>query len=280
MIKYFDDHNINKNWNWFSAAKSLTSTLVGIAQMENFLSIEDKTSDHLGNNWSTLNNEQQDKIKVRNHISMTTGLKNPIGNIIQWTCVNPICMNYEVDAGTKWAYHQGAFTLTQNIITNAVGINFKQYCKDKIQNRIGMNGSWQQLLDVRIFSSTTRSMARFGLLSLHQGQWDGETIYPKSYHDEMIVSSQGSNKAYGYLWWLNGQESFLAPGIETQINGTLIPNAPDDMFCALGADDQKIYVVPSDSLVIVRCGETAGGSEFANSSFDNILWEKINQVIP
>ena len=278
--EYFNGHTVNANWNWYSAAKSLTSVLVGIAQDENFIDINEKSSSYLGNNWSLLTDEQQDLVKVKNHISMTTGLKNPIGDFVQWTCTIPLCMQYEADAGSQWAYHQGAFTLTQDIITKSTGTNFKQYCKDKVQNKIGMNGNWNPLLDVNIFSSTTRSMARFGLLALNEGVWDEEIIYPLSYHEEMIQSSQNHNKAYGYLWWLNGKQDFLGTQDGTVIEGSLIPNAPDDMYAALGAQDQKIYIVPSENMVIVRTGDSAGNTEFANSSFDNELWSKINLVLP
>ena len=277
--EYFDDHALNSNWNWYSCAKSLTSCMVGIAQMEGHLSINDKTSEYLGNNWSSLSQEQQDKITVRNHLSMTLGLKSNILNLAQWTGTAPFWLTYQADAGSRWAYHQGGFTLTQDIITQATGENFKQYCKSKIQDKIGMNGSWNQLFSVRVFSSTTRSMARFGLLALNKGNWDGEEIYPESYYEEMRSSSQELNKAYGYLWWLNGKEDFLGTNDQTVYTGSLIPNAPDDMFAALGAQDQKIYVIPSSNMVIVRCGQPAGNEEFASSSFDNELWGKINAVL-
>ena len=64
-----------------------------------------------------------------------------------------------------------------------------------------------------------------------------------------------------------------------QFNGWLIPTAPEDMYCALGKDDQKIYVVPSKKLVIIRMGDAADGTNFALSDFDNELWQKINAVI-
>ncbi|HPF98361.1 MAG TPA: serine hydrolase, partial [Mangrovimonas sp.] len=58
-----------------------------------------------------------------------------------------------------------------------------------------------------------------------------------------------------------------------------IPNAPDDMYAALGKNDQKIYVVPSKKLVVVRMGDVADGENFAVSTFDNDLWAYINAVI-
>jgi len=50
------------------------------------------------------------------------------------------------------------------------------------------------------------------------------------------------------------------------------------MYAALGKNDQKIYIVPSKKLVVVRMGEAADEANFALSTFDNELWEKINAV--
>lgn len=277
--EYFNNHSVSQDWTWYSAAKSLTATLVGVASMEGLVDLDAKTSTYLGDNWTIATPEKEDLITVSNHLTMTTGFENPIGNIIRWTCTAPICMKYEVDAGDRWSYHQGAFTLTQDIVTNATGMNFQDYCKEKIQDRIGMNGAWRQLLDVRIFASTTRSMARFGLLALNEGMWEDDVIYQKEFHSDMISSSQELNKSYGYLWWLNGQQSFLGTQDQTLYDGPIIPNGPEDMYCALGAQDQKIYVIPSLDMVVVRCGEPAGDTSFASSSFDNELWALLSELV-
>jgi len=58
----------------------------------------------------------------------------------------------------------------------------------------------------------------------------------------------------------------------------LIPAAPNDCYAALGKNDQKIYVVPSLDLVVVRQGEASGSPLFALSSFDNELWEHLNDL--
>ena len=95
----------------------------------------------------------------------------------------------------------------------------------------------------------------------------------------MTSISQDLNAAYGYLWWLNGSSSYRVPASETQFNGELIPDAPQDLIAGLGKDDQKLYVVPSQNLVIVRLGDNAGASFLGPSSFDNELWQKINLLI-
>ena len=277
--KYFNGHNLNTDWTWFSAAKSLTATFVGIAQDEGILNINNKASDYLGANWSQLPIEKQDLITVKHHLTMTTGLTPHLGDFVPWVCTLPICLEYTSDAGTSWAYHQGAFMLLQEMITQSSGISFQEYCKTRISDKIGMNGNWTNSLGLNVYNSNTRSMARFGLLMHNKGVWNGSTIVSESYFNEMTNTSQDINKSYGYLWWLNGKENIIGTTSTVALPGPLVPNAPDDMFAALGANDQKIYVVPSKDLVIIRSGDSAGEMQLGPSSFDNELWGKINAFI-
>ncbi len=123
-------------------------------------------------------------------------------------------------------------------------------------------------------------MARFGLLNLSNGMWDGTPILSDTeYFNAMTSSSQNSNLAYGYLWWLNGKDSYKLPSSNLTFSGKLIPTAPDDMYAALGKNDQKIYVVPSLDLVVVRVGNKANEEVLALSGFDYELWEKIMSMI-
>jgi CubicO group peptidase (beta-lactamase class C family) len=93
------------------------------------------------------------------------------------------------------------------------------------------------------------------------------------------ATSQNINLAYGYLWWLNGKASYHLPQSQIQFNGKLIPSAPNEVYSALGKNDQKIYIVPSKKLVIIRMGEAADQTNFALTDFDEVLWQKINAVI-
>jgi CubicO group peptidase (beta-lactamase class C family) len=123
-------------------------------------------------------------------------------------------------------------------------------------------------------------MARFGLLTLNKGKWKSTSILSDmNYFTSSTNSSQELNPSYGYLWWLNGKSSFMLPGINFSFNGSIVPNAPDDMICALGKNDQKIYIVPSQNLVVVRMGEASGEIVGALSSFDNQLWGLLDQLI-
>ena len=142
-----------------------------------------------------------------------------------------------------------------------------------------MSGLWLATGTENVYWSNTRSMARFGLFTFAKGKWNSTQILNENYLTAATNTSQNLNLAYGYMWWLNGKTSYRLPQTQIQFNGTLIPNAPNDMFCALGKDDQKIYVVPSKKLVIIRMGETADAANFALSDFDNALWGKINELI-
>ncbi|MBC7642985.1 MAG: serine hydrolase, partial [Flavobacterium sp.] len=143
-----------------------------------------------------------------------------------------------------------------------------------------MNGSWIQNNNNSVFWSTTRSMARFGLLMLNKGKWDNNQILKESYFYEATNALQPINLGYGYLWWINGQPSFHLPGSQATFPGSIVTTGPIDMFMALGKNDQKIYVVPSRKMVVIRMGNAADPSNptFAVSGFDSQLWLKISAL--
>ena len=143
-----------------------------------------------------------------------------------------------------------------------------------------MNGTWVTLGNYNLYFSTARSMARFGLLNLNKGTWDETVVLSDNdFFDDMTSSSQNINPSYGYLWWLNGQSSYTLPGSTNSFNGPLFPDAPNDLIAGLGKNDQKLYIVPSENIVIVRMGDSAGQDQLGPSSYDNQLWQKINDVI-
>jgi CubicO group peptidase (beta-lactamase class C family) len=144
-----------------------------------------------------------------------------------------------------------------------------------------MEGSWNEGVIFTIYHSTTRSMARFGLLALNKGKWNNEQIISESFLAECTNSSQDINPSYGYLWWLNGKSKYMVPGSQTVYQGALVPNAPADMYAAMGAEDQRIYVIPSKNMVVIRMGDASDpeNPNFAVSGFDSALWDKINAVI-
>ena len=73
----------------------------------------------------------------------------------------------------------------------------------------------------------------------------------------------------------------MIPNEQTVYQDFLVPNAPADMYAAMGAKDQRIYVIPSKKMVVIRMGDASDpvNPNFAVSGFDNDLWGKINAVI-
>jgi len=87
------------------------------------------------------------------------------------------------------------------------------------------------------------------------------------------------NPSYGYLTWLNGKDVHMLPSTQIVFPGMLIPNAPSDCYAALGKNDQKLYVVPSKGLVVVRMGDAAYDSRLAVTVFDNEIWGKLKGIM-
>lgn len=275
--KYFGSFTSDSLWYWASAGKSLTSFLAGLAQQDGILNINNKTSQYLGTGWTSLPLAKENLITVRHQLTMTTGLDDGVPDN---DCTDPSCLIYKADAGTRWAYHNAAYTLLYKVIENASGQSYNNYFNTKIKTVTGMTGLWVNTGYLNVYYSNARSMARFGLLMLNKGKWDQTTLMTDSnYYNSMVNTSQNLNPSYGYLWWLNGKASHMLPQTQIVFNGYLTPNAPADMFAALGKNDQKVYVIPSQKLVVIRMGESAGNVQLALSSFDNELWGKLKPII-
>ncbi len=270
---YLNDHTASTPWYWASAGKTLTSTVTGIAQEQGFININNSVSDYIGINWTSTPIEKENLITCKSLLSMNSGLDDSLGND-----VSPTNLIYKSDAETRWAYHN-VYKKMQDVIAESTNSTWTDYFNSELKDKIGMSGSWITTSDVNVFWSNTRSMARFGLLIYADGKWDDTQIISEDFIIEATSTSQDINLSYGYLWWLNGKESYHLPGTQTEFTGSLIPNAPDDMIAALGLNDQKIYIVPSEKLVVIRMGQASDEENFALSSFDNELWGKINNLI-
>ncbi|CAM3527955.1 beta-lactamase [Flavobacterium saliperosum S13] len=272
MERYFNGHAATDNWYWASAGKTLTATMTGIAQQEGFLNVNSKVSDYLGTGWTSAPTAKENLITCKHLLSMTSGLDDALGDD-----VSPANLQYVADANTRWAYHN-VYVKLQDVIASASGLTWNSYFNSKLRDRIGMNGVWIPNGDLSVYWSTTRSMARFGLLALNNGNWNGTQIVNSAYFHDATTTSQNINLAYGYLWWLNGKASFHLPQSQLQFPGSIIPSGPNDMFMALGKNDQKIYVIPSKKMVVIRMGDAADSSNMALSDFDEVVWQKIKAL--
>jgi CubicO group peptidase (beta-lactamase class C family) len=272
--KYYGTFTQDSLWYWASAGKTLTAFTAGIAQQEGFLSIHDTSSKYLGQGWTNCPLADESKITVWNQLTMTSGLDDGVADPY---CTDDTCLTCLADPGTRWAYHNAPYTLLDGVIEGATGQSLNLYFAQKVKNRIGMNGSFIMVDYNNVYFSNARSMARFGLLMLGKGSWNGTAIMTDTaYYNAMINTSQNLNKSYGYLWWLNGKSSFMVPGLQTVFPGYLMPNAPADVYSALGKNGQILSISPSSNLLFIRMGNNITGA--VSITLPDDIWKLIGEL--
>ncbi|MBL7940316.1 MAG: serine hydrolase [Flavobacteriales bacterium] len=263
-------------WYWASAGKSLTAFLVGTAQEDGLLDINEPSSNYLGTGWTSCTPEQEAAITVRNQLTMTTGLDDGTGDL---DCTDPACLQYLAPPGTRWAYYNAPYTKLDGVIAAATGSTLNSYVYNTLGQTTGMLGLYLTVGANNVFFSTPRNMARFGLLAMNNGNWNGTPIMSDAdYFHDMVTPSQTLNESYGYLWWLNGQDSYKLPGLQVDFPGPLMPDAPMEAYNAMGKNGQVINVVPSQGLVVIRMGNLPGGI-FVPNVYNNEIWQHLNAVI-
>ena len=271
--KYFGTFTADSAWYWASAGKTITATLVGIAQQQGLLNINDTTSKYLGKGWTSCPPAKEDLIKIKHQLTMTTGIDYLVPD---WDCTDSACLKYKADAGTQWFYHNATYLLLQNVLEAASGKTLQQYTNQQLGLKIGLSGLWYD----GVFYSKPRTMARFGLLMLNNGIWNGDTILKdRNYYTQMTNTSQSLNESYGYLWWLNGKNSYKLPASTQTFAGPVCRPAPADMIAGLGKNDQKLYIIPSQKIVVIRMGDAATDNSPVPVVFDTLLWNELNKYM-
>ncbi|HHB78502.1 MAG TPA: T9SS type A sorting domain-containing protein [Saprospiraceae bacterium] len=273
MEKYFGGFTQNSPWYWASAGKSLTAFLVGLAQQQGSLSIEDQTSMYLGQGWTSCDSLAENQRTIRHQLTMTTGFDDA-----NFDCLEPSCLNCIAEAGERWAYHNSPYTLLDSVLFYSTGLDATNFVKEHLKDQTGITGAYIKTGNNHVFYSRPRKMARFGLLMLNHGQWDQTPVMTDTnYYHDMIHSSQDLNPSYGYLWWLNGQAKYMLPQSQIVFSGPIMPNAPEDMYAALGKNGQLLNVVPSENLVVVRMGQSTG-QFLVETQLNDKIWEYLNAI--
>ena len=253
-----------------SVQKSVVAVLAGMAQARGLLSLDDPATDHL-RRWTEATADQERAVTIRHLMTMTSGLTPQL--------------DYEAEPGSTWRYNTPAYHRLLRIVATAAGLDRNEVTREWLTGRLGMRDSrWEVRRGANAavasgFATTARDLARFGLLILAGGTWNGETIVEDTaFLAEMLRPSQTLNPSYGLLWWVNGQASSMSWTLPPETSGgTLIPSAPPDLVAAQGARDRKLYVVPSLDLVVTRLGD-AGSRD--GSSFNDAFWEQLIEAAP
>jgi CubicO group peptidase (beta-lactamase class C family) len=179
-----------------------------------------------------------------------------------------IALGQDAPPGQVWAYNNAAIQTLSAVLEAATGERPDAYAKTRLFDRIGMSSShlttdaaWNVLTFMGL-QTTCLDLARFGYLALNEGEWDGQQVVSRAFV-EVATQRPSSmlNAAYGYLWWLNRRGPITTPQVALTAadassipEGQIAPGLPDDVFWALGFNNQIVAVIPSERIVAVRLG--------------------------
>jgi CubicO group peptidase (beta-lactamase class C family) len=254
----------------FSVTKSITSTLVGIAQDAGDVDIADPAATYIPQ-WE---GSPSASVTVRDLLSNDSGRQWSLGldyvELLQAPDKNAfgIGLGQDVPPGQTWAYNNSAIQTLSAVLEAATGESPADFAERTLFEPIGMADSEMRTdaagntITFMGLQTTCLDLARFGYLMLRGGSWDGEQVVSSDYVEQATaVSSTDLNAGYGYLFWLNHRGRVASPIVATSgvgdnaiADGQLAPGAPDDIFWALGFNDQVVTVIPSEGIVAVRMG--------------------------
>ncbi len=242
----------------WSMTKSVTNALVGILIKEGKLSLLDK---NLMPQWNN-GGDRRSQITLDGMLRMSSGLKfnesegNPLGDLIQMLFGRANAAVYAANQplaaapDTKWQYSSGTTNIISGVIRNAIGSDndYLVFPRRALFDRLGMKSAVIEpdasgiLVGSSFMYATARDWARFGLLYLQDGVWEGQRILPEGWVKYSRTPTEvAPKKNYGAHFWLMN--------IGTQ-------SKPSQILTAQGFQDQYIAIIPSHQLVIVHLGKS------------------------
>lgn len=180
--------------------------------------------------------------------------------------------------GTLWHYSTGTSNILGRIVAEAAGDSLAQrfaFPRQALFDPLGMRTA-QLEVDGRghfvggsLMFASARDYARFGLLYLRDGVWNGRRVLPEGWVERTLTPTPEAppTRSYGYQIWLNS-------GIDPDARRW--PRLPHDMFAMLGHQQQQVVMVPSHDLVVVRLGL----SEFDNWDLQDLVSDVMGAVHP
>jgi CubicO group peptidase (beta-lactamase class C family) len=290
-------HNVHEI---YSATKTFTSTVLGLLVTDGVLSIDDPAVKYLP--WLDDKYPLYSKIKLKDLASMSSGYDSVMGDGWKYYSIDrkkhrEYVLKYTTpgkplyEAGKSSRYYDPQVHMLGYILTKVSGKPLEEIIRRRIAGPIGMKHfSWSNLgeRDGMFFNnpagtpginqkgqkqggvySNALDLARYGLLYLNKGNWNGRQLLDPNFV-EQATSSQvpveiKSNLAgrYGFYWWTNGM---MANGRRP------IPSAPAKTYMARGAGRNFIIVLPEWNMVIVRLS-TAPGGNTSKGSMKEQVWE-------
>ena len=251
----------------WSMAKSVTNAIVGILAMKGKISLKAPAPVP---EWQKANDPRQ-AITLDQLLRMSSGLEwveayaeRPVSDVNIMLLLKPDMAAYVASKtlaakpDTVWRYSSGTTNLIQWIILNTIGNQgaYWEFPRRELFNKIGMRSAiWETdasgtFIGSSYLYATARDYARFGLLYLNDGVWEGERILPEGWVAYSTIPTPAAAKGqYGAHFWLNG-------GKDSNPKDRPYPLLPGDAFFARGYQGQTIAIIPSRKLIVVRLGMT------------------------
>jgi CubicO group peptidase (beta-lactamase class C family) len=259
--RYRSDLNPDNLFLSWSMAKSFTNAMVGAMVRDGLININAPMSIK---EWAK---DDRKNITLDNLLHMTSGLefseayyKMRLTNTTTMLLKNGDMGEYAISKkllfkpDSVWSYSSGSSNIIQDYLRTAFSSHedYLAYPRKAIFNKAGMRSVvWEvdasgTFVGSSYLYATMRDYARFGLLYLHNGNWLGEQILPENWVNYTTTPAKGSGGEYGAMFWLNRNGEF--------------PGMPDDLYYCDGYDGQRIFILPSKELVIVRTGCSPRGT--------------------
>ncbi len=224
--RYHPLDDVDEIMNSFSVAKSFTSAVIGLLVGDGLLDVNERAPIEA---WADPSDPRHE-ITLEHLLHMASGLQwteeyganSQALAMLQSENASAYVASFPLEAepGTLFDYSTGTTAILAGIAIDTLGgvDEFDAYVRERLLDPIGItstkflvdgSGRWFGGLGA---DSTTRDFARFGLLFLNDGVWDGERILPEGWVEYSHAPSPSSD-GYGAQWWLAGGDAFEARGL-------------------------------------------------------------------
>jgi len=282
---YANGGSASGRWPIFSGTKSFWGVAALAAVHDGLFRLDDVVSDTI-TEWK--NDPRKSRITIRQLLSQTDGIES--GSYLQRASIRDrnamaIQLPTLAEPGAAFIYGPSHIQVFSELLRRKLkGRSTIAYFEGHVSNRLGLHrlnykkDSLGNPLPATGFELTAREWARFGELLLGNGHYRGQQIVPAALLREALTGSQ-ANPSYGLTFWLNSQapngreadmERMLdLPWQNAQwTNVCICKDAPADMVVALGSHYERLYVIPSLKVVVVRQGSEA---KFSDAHFLRLL---------
>jgi CubicO group peptidase (beta-lactamase class C family) len=273
---YYPGHDADEITPTQSMHKSVVAMLVGIAIEEGYIhSVDDPAHLYLPE-WA---NDDRQFITIRQMLQQTSGINfatfgiNPLGGFFQLMLgadVTPVALNLEqeVPAGSRFDYNSAIPQNMGLILQRATGKRYAEYLSEALWRHLGVPDAWVVLDSEEkgmartscCLDATARSWLRLGLLHLDKGRVGNRQVVPEQWMRD-IATPSNHNPNYGYFTWLGNEHSkyrYYNRKTSTRVLHSEPYVAPDVIYFD-GFGGQRVYIITSRKLVIVRTGAISPG---------------------